>query len=60
MEALHGKHALRPSLDITRTADVLWTLNHPDVWLLLVGRRGGTPEQFEQWFGGTVCSQLLN
>jgi AcrR family transcriptional regulator len=40
-------------------ADVLWTLNHPDVWLLLVGRRGWTPEQWERWFADTTCAQLL-
>ena len=40
-------------------ADILWTLNHPDVWRLLVGERGWTPEQWEQWFADTVCAQLL-
>jgi hypothetical protein len=50
---------LRPDLDVTRAADILWTLNHPDLWLLLVGERGWTPEQYEQWFGDAACSQLL-
>ncbi len=59
VEALHRKKALRIGLDVTRAADILWTLNHPDLWLLLVGRRGWTPEQFEQWFGDTACTQLL-
>lgn len=57
--SLHAKNALRPELDITRATDILWTLNHPDVWLLLVGERGWTPEQFEQWFADTACAQLL-
>ena len=60
VETLHKKNALQPGLDITRATDILWTLNHPDLWLLLVGKRGWTPEQFEQWFGDTACSQLLN
>ena len=42
-----------------RATDILWTLNHPDVWQLLVGERGWTPEQYEEWFGDTVCAQLL-
>ncbi|HEX4760633.1 MAG TPA: TetR family transcriptional regulator [Thermoleophilaceae bacterium] len=46
-------------LDADAAADVLWTLNHPDVWLLLVGRRGWTPEQWERWFADTACAQLL-
>src|SRR5262249_42997250 len=53
VESVHTKDALRPELDVARATDVLWTLNHPDVWLLLVGARGWTPEQWEQWFGDT-------
>jgi AcrR family transcriptional regulator len=59
VESLQAKKALRRGLDVARATDVLWTLNHPDVWLLLVGERGWTPEQFERWFGDTICAQLL-
>ena len=59
VETLDRTNALAPGLDMTRAADLLWTLNHPDVWLLLVGRRGWTPEQFETWLGDTTCAQLL-
>lgn len=59
VETLHAKEALRENLDVASATDVLWTLNHPDVWLLLVGERGWTPERFEQWFGDTTCAQLL-
>jgi len=59
VEALHTRKALRPGLDIGRATDILWTLNHPDLWLLLVGERGWTPEEWEQWFADTTCSQLL-
>jgi AcrR family transcriptional regulator len=45
--------------DADPAADILWTLNHPDVWLLLVGRRGWTPERWEEWFADTSCAQLL-
>jgi AcrR family transcriptional regulator len=60
VDTLHAKQALRPEVDVTRATDILWTLNHPDLWLLLVGARGWTPDQFEQWFADTTCSQLLN
>lgn len=53
------KGALRPELDVDRATDILWTLNHPDVWLLLVGERGWTPEAFEAWFADAACAQLL-
>jgi AcrR family transcriptional regulator len=59
VEALQEKKALRRGLDVTRAGDILWTLNHPDLWQLLVGERGWTPEQWEQWFADTVCAQLL-
>jgi len=59
IESLDQKRALAPGLDLARGTDILWTLNHPDIWLLLVGRRGWTPEQFETWLGDTACQQLL-
>jgi AcrR family transcriptional regulator len=59
VDALHTRKALRPGLNVTRATDILWALNHPDLWHLLVGERGWTPEEYEQWFGDTVCSQLL-
>lgn len=53
------KGALRGGLDATRATDILWTLNHPDVWRLLVGERGWSPDDYERWFGDTACAQLL-
>jgi AcrR family transcriptional regulator len=59
VEVIHRKRALRRGLDIATATDILWTLNHPDVWLLLVGRRGWSPERWERWFADTACAQLL-
>src|SRR4029450_3027653 len=59
VERLHARGALRPGLGVARAADILWTLNHPDVWLLLVGERGWTPAQWERWFAATAREQLL-
>jgi AcrR family transcriptional regulator len=57
--SLDAKGALRPGLEVAAATDILWALNHPDVWLLLVGERGWTPEQWERWFADTSCAQLL-
>jgi AcrR family transcriptional regulator len=57
VESLAGKQAL--ALDADRAADVLWTINHPNTWQLLVGERGWTPDQYEQWAADTACDQLL-
>jgi AcrR family transcriptional regulator len=59
VEALHAHRALRRGLSVARAADVLWTLNHPDVWLLLVAGRGWTPREWERWFAETIRSQLV-
>jgi hypothetical protein len=48
VQALLARKALRPDLDVTRATDILWTLNHPDLWQLLVAQRAWTPEQYEQ------------
>jgi AcrR family transcriptional regulator len=53
------KGGLREGLEITAAADILWALNHPDLWRLLVGVRGWTPGAYEQWFGDNACAQLL-
>jgi AcrR family transcriptional regulator len=57
--SLDAKGALRPGLEVAAATDILWALNHPDVWLLLVGERGWTPGQWERWFADTACAQLL-
>jgi AcrR family transcriptional regulator len=59
VQSLDAKHALAPGLDVDRATDILWTLNHPNVWQLLVGERHWTPEQYEQWCGDLACTQLL-
>jgi hypothetical protein len=59
VQSLAAKKSLRRGLGVTKATDILWTLNHPDVWLLLVGERLWTPVQFEKWFFETACDQLL-
>ena len=58
--SLDRKGALRPGLAVATAADILWTLNHPDVWLLLVGERGWSADRFERWLAETSCAQLLD
>jgi len=56
---LAKRKALSPGLGIERAADILWTINHPNTWQLLVVQRGWTPEQYEQWSGDAACRELL-
>lgn len=59
VESLETKNALRSGLSLDRAADILWTLNHPNVWQLLVHERGWTPEEHERWWSDIAAIQLL-
>ena len=59
VESLDRVGGLRPGLTVARATDVLWTLNHPDVWILLVGERGWAPKAYEAWLARTSCAELL-
>ena len=60
VEDLHRRKALRSGLDVARASDILWTLNHPDVYRLVVSRRGWTPDEHEAWLADLLCDQLLD
>jgi AcrR family transcriptional regulator len=51
--------ALAPGVDADYATDLLWTLNHPDTWYLLVRGCGWTPDGYERWVGDTLVAQLL-
>jgi AcrR family transcriptional regulator len=59
LASLAAAGQLRAGLDLDRAADILWTLNHPDVWLLLHDERGWSPAEFETWLGDSSCVLLL-
>jgi hypothetical protein len=59
VDAIAGHGNLRADVGGDAATDILWTLNHPDVWLLLTGERGWSPEAFEVWFRQTLTQQLL-
>ena len=59
VESLAAKGALGAGLEVDRAADILWTLNHPDVWRLLVRERAWTPDEWEQWLGDIAIDRLL-
>jgi AcrR family transcriptional regulator len=59
VDDIHRVGQLRRGLGVGRGTDILWTLNHPDVWALLVGERGWSPQAYETWLARTSCTQLL-
>jgi AcrR family transcriptional regulator len=40
---------LRDDLSDDEVADVIWSMNAAEYWLLLVGQRGWTPQRFGDW-----------
>ncbi len=59
VKSLHRGKDLRPGLGVAGATDVLWTLNHPTMFLLLVQERGWTMTRYERWLGDALCRQLL-
>jgi AcrR family transcriptional regulator len=59
VESLERKRALKAELDAAAATDILWALNHPSLYWLLVGERGWKAERYEEWLGDALCSQLL-
>ncbi len=39
--------------------DRIWTLNSVQVWQLLVGDRGWTAREYEDWIGSAMCAAVL-
>jgi AcrR family transcriptional regulator len=59
VQSIANKGALAPDLDVTAAVDILWSLNHPSLYGLLVTQRNWQPDRYEQWLGDLLCAQLL-
>ncbi len=51
--------ALRPDLSVEEAADVVWAMNSPELYVLLVNGRGWTPERYERWLADSWRQLLL-
>lgn len=59
VRALDSKGGLRDGLSVSDATDVLWTLNHPTVFHMLVSERGWSTEKYRDWLADVVRQQLL-
>ena len=50
---------LRADLDDQRVADVIWSMNAAEYWVLLVEERGWTPAEFRSWIADSWRRLLL-
>ncbi len=59
VQSIADKQALAANLDVRSATDILWALNHPNLYTLLARERGWTPQRYERWAGDLICSQIL-
>ncbi len=50
---------LRRDLSIDIVSDIIWSMNSPEFYLLLVEQRGWSIQRFEQWLGDAWIRLLL-
>jgi AcrR family transcriptional regulator len=50
---------LHHDLTIDKAADIIWSMNSPEFYLLLVQERGWSPAEFEQWLSDAWIRLLL-
>jgi hypothetical protein len=51
---------LRRDLTEDRAADIIWSMNAPEFYLLLVGQRGWSPDDFADWLAEAWVRLLLD
>jgi AcrR family transcriptional regulator len=49
---------LRPGLEPDRARDIVWALNSPQLYQMLVGERGWSPQEYERWLATTLADAL--
>ena len=56
---LHERGQLRPGITLERARDVLWSYSSPELYDLLVVRRGWSPEEHGAFVGRGIAAALL-
>jgi AcrR family transcriptional regulator len=51
--------SLRPDINEQTAADIVWSMNSPEYYILLVHQRGWSDEQFESWLVDAWSKLLL-
>jgi AcrR family transcriptional regulator len=56
---LRDAGGLRSDLSVAKAADVVWTVNSPELYDLLVNERGWSPSSYEHWLADSLCRLLF-
>ena len=57
--ALAAKTALRGGMDQATAVDIALALQSPELIMFLTGKRGWSPDKYEQWLADALISELL-
>lgn len=49
----------RGGVSIDEAADMIWATNSAELYVLLTGERGWSPDHYERWLADTWCRLLL-
>jgi DNA-binding transcriptional regulator YbjK len=58
-QVLADRQALRTGLEVETATDIIWALAAPQMYRLLVARRGWPTERWEKWLADALTVQLL-
>ena len=56
---LESAGGLREGLSVDDAADTVWVLNSSEIYLLLTGDRGWSPNEYERWLAATWKQLIL-
>jgi AcrR family transcriptional regulator len=56
---LKATGGLRENVTVDEAADIIWSMNSPEFYLLLVEQRGWSRERFEQWLSDAWARLLI-
>jgi AcrR family transcriptional regulator len=59
VKLITARRALRKDLDRESAGDLVWVLNDPGLYFMLVHRRRWSPSRFQAWLARTLKTQLL-
>jgi AcrR family transcriptional regulator len=59
VKSLTDKGALLEGVSVSEGADLLWSLNHPSLYHLLVNERGWAIDRYVTWLRDALVAQLL-
>jgi AcrR family transcriptional regulator len=59
VKLITARKALRKHLDREAAGDLVWVLNDPGLYFMLVHRRQWSPARFQGWLAETLKTQLL-